>query len=148
MSRRLSFLAAALVLLTACNDCSSKPCKEGITFYLTGVAGTLSPGTQEQLTLCFDGKCDDITISRSDVGGTQFVPFNGIGKNGDHAITVQGDGSFAGTYTGPLPTFEQKPNGSSCGGCPIGAVKIGADGTLTPGSAVTPDTTAPATTGG
>jgi hypothetical protein len=145
MMHRLPFLLAALVVLGACsNDCP--PCKEGVTFYISDVAGSLAPGTEETLKFCFDGQCKDTTISRADAGGTVFVEFSGVGKGGDHAISVAGPASVQGEYKGPISTFDQ--GGGSCS-CAVAAVKVGADGTLTPGTAAVSSTTsAPATTGG
>jgi hypothetical protein len=145
---RRSLFIAAIAVLAACSNCDN-PCKEGITFYVTGLAGSLAPGSKEDVQFCFDGKCQTTSVSRDLVGGTVFLPASGVGKSGDHTITVSGPASLSGTYTGPIESFEQKGAGGSCGTCNVGAVKVGADGTLTPGTAAVSSTTsAPATTGG
>jgi hypothetical protein len=146
---RRSLFVAAIAVLAACSNCDH-PCKEGITFYVTGLAGSLAPGTKEDVQFCFDGKCQTTSVSRDLVGGTVFLPASGVGKSGDHTITVSGPASLSGTYSGPIESFEQKGTGGSCDTCRVGAAKVGADGTLTPGTAVPPSTTAPAptTTGG
>lgn len=142
---RRTFFLAAVALLAACSDCNTK-CTEGITFYVSDVAGTLSPGTKEQLKICFDTTCRQVEISRSNAGGSVFVPFKGVAKSGDHHITLTGPASLSGDYTGPIEAITQNAS-SSCGHCALGTVKVGADGTLTPGSAV-PNTTLVTTTSG
>jgi hypothetical protein len=138
--RRLLF-AAALVVLAACGDCGTA-CKEGITFYVAEVSGALARGTTEPLKICFDGKCSTTIITRSNPGGTVFLPFKGVGSKGDHTLTVTGTGSMSGSYTGPIESYAQK---TGCGTCSLASVKIGADGTVTPGHVVPPTTTSPTT---
>jgi hypothetical protein len=146
MLRRSILLALVPVLaLAACGDDCDSPCKGGITFYVADVTGALAPGTREQLRICFDDSCKDVTVSRAESGPTVFLAFGGAGGKDDHTITVTGTGSLQGEYTGPLSWFTQQPDGKSCASCQIGAVKISADGTLTPGEAV-PPVTAPPTT--
>ena len=149
MIRRAAVLVAALAL-AACGDCGDAKCDGGITFFVADVAGGLARGTTEPLHICLDGTCQDVTISRDDAGGTVFIPFDDVGKAGDHYLTVTGIGSLHGGYKGPLAVFVQKPNGSTCpGSCALASVKIASDGTLTPGvpaSAVTPSTAAAAST--
>lgn len=147
-----SFVLAAVLVLAACSDCD-RTCKEGITFYVADVTGALAPGTSEQLYLCVDDTCKDVTVSRSDSGPTVFFRVGGLRDGGDHTITVKGTGSLQGEYKGPLSTFTQQSDDSSCGSCQIGAVKISADGTLTPGEAAPPaaapsSTPPPETAGG
>lgn len=149
MLRRTLLVALPLALLAACGTCDS-PCKSGITYYVSGLAGSLAPGTSEEVTFCFDDQCDTATVSRDLVGGTLFFPYKGVGT-GDHTVTVTAPGGLAGSYTGPIEAFEQQ-GGDHCDSCQVGSVKVAADGTLTPGVAV-PNTTAPAgngtaTTGG
>jgi hypothetical protein len=134
--RRLALAASAALLIVSCSSdgCGSESCKEGITFYVAEVAGSLARGTTEPLHICFDTQCKDVTITRENAGGSVFLEFSGVGKAGSHDLTVQGTGAFSGQYTGELATFEQKPNGSACpGSCALASVKIGSDGTLTPG---------------
>lgn len=138
---RRSPLLAVVLALAACSDCD-RTCKEGITFYVADVTGAMAPGTSEQLHLCVDGNCKDITVSRAESGPTVFFGVSGLGGGGDHTITVTGTGSLKGEYKGPLSTFTQQSDDESCGSCQIGAVKIAADGTLTPGEAA-PTATAP-----
>ena len=138
MFRRIALAAVALGLV-ACSNCNS-PCKQGITFYVAEVAGSLSRGGTEPLNICFDGSCKDVTITREQVGGSVFVPFTGVGKTGDHDLTVTGTGSFKGEYKGKLASYVQKGSGG-CASCALATVKIGADGTLTPGVPATPATT-------
>ena len=152
MIRRIACVVAAVFAIASCSDCGSATCTEGITFLVADVAGSLARGTEEPLHICFDGVCQDVTISRSNAGGTIFLPFSGVGKETDHDITVEGTGSMRGEYKGKLTTYVQKPNGSSCpGSCALASVKIGSDGTLTPGvpvvRAATTTTTATSTTG-
>jgi hypothetical protein len=84
------------------------------------------------LTICFDGTCKDVTITRDQVGGSVFLPFNGVGKATEHDLTVTGTGTFKGEFKGKLASFTQDPGGD-CSSCSLATVKIGADGTLTPG---------------
>ena len=129
MFRRLTVLAVALVLV-ACSNCD-KACKEGITFYVAEVAGALSRGSSVPLHICFDGTCQDVTISRDNVGGSVFLPFSGVGKQGDHELTVTSTSSLKGNYKGPIPSYVQDPGGD-CKTCALATVKIAADGALTP----------------
>ena len=129
MLRRIAFVVVALVLV-GCSNCSSK-CKEGITFYVAEVAGALSRGGTEPVTICLDGSCQDVTITREHVGSSIFLPFKGVGKNIDHDLTVTGVGAFKGEYKGKLPSYLQDPGGS-CSTCALATVKIGANGALTP----------------
>jgi hypothetical protein len=133
MGRRLGGLAgvALALALVGCSNCDSK-CTEGITFYVADLAGALSRGGTEPLTICFDGTCKDAKITRDQVGGSVVLPFNGVGKDVDHDLTVTGIGSFKGQYTGKLASYTQDPGGD-CSSCSLATVKIGADGTLTPG---------------
>ena len=140
---RRSVLLAVLLVLAACSAGSNGKCKEGITFYVADVTGAMAPGTSEQLRICFDGTCKEVKVSRADSGPTVFLEFGGMGRDGDHTITVTGTGSLKGEYKGPLSTFTQKPN--SGGSCELGAVKISSDGTITPGSAIPPETAPPTT---
>ena len=129
MVRKLTVLAMVLAFaLTGCSKSNSK-CTGGITFYVAELAGALSRGGTEPLTICFDGTCKDVTITRDEVGGSVFLPFEGVGKDADHDLTVSGTGSLKGQYTGKLASFIQDSGGSSCS---LATVKIGADGTLTP----------------
>ena len=136
MLRRF-LLAAVIVVLAACSDCGAS-CKEGISFYVSDAAGALAPGRKEDLQICFDGACKTTTLSRSNVGGTVFLAFSGVGKSGDHTITLTSTGALKGTYTGPLTTYTQTTKGSCTSKCPVAAVKIGADGSLTPGKPAVP----------
>jgi hypothetical protein len=157
MFRRITLVVVALALV-ACSNCNSK-CKEGITFYVAEVAGALSRGGSEPITICFDGSCKDVTITRDQVGGSIFVPFKGVGNNIDHDLTVTGVGAFKGEYKGKLASYLQDPGGS-CSTCALATVKIGANGALTPaipaprsttttvGVAVPPGAAATTTSGG
>jgi hypothetical protein len=142
MVRKLSGCAGAVVLalaLVSCSNCDSK-CTEGITFSVAELAGALSRGGSEPLTVCFDGTCKDATITRDQVGGSVFLPFKGVGKAVDHDLTVTGTGSLKGQYKGKLASYTQSP-GAGCSSCSLATVKIGADGTLTPGVPAAPATT-------
>jgi hypothetical protein len=130
-------LAAVALLLVACNDCNST-CKEGITFYVADLAGSLARGTTETLHICFDGTCREVVVGRQNTGGTVFLPFSGVGKAGDHQITVSGTGALKGQYNGPLASYSQK---ASCSTCSLASVKIGSGGELTPGVPVVKPTT-------
>lgn len=140
MFRRLALVAVALVAV-ACSSCD-KPCKEGITFYVADVAGALSRGGEVPLKICFDGSCQDLTITRDNVGGSTFLSFSGVGKQGDHELTVTSTTSLKGNYKGPIYSYSQDPGGD-CKTCALATVKIGADGTLTP---ALPPPKAPTTT--
>ncbi len=129
MLRRLALVVVALGV-AACSNCDS-PCKEGITFYVAEVAGALSPGSEVPLHICFDGSCQDVTITRDNVGGSVFLPFSGVGKQGDHELTVTSTSSLTGSYKGPVSSYVQDPGGD-CKSCALATVKIAADGTLTP----------------
>ena len=142
MLRRFVLAAVALGLV-ACSNCNS-PCKEGITFNVAEVAGSLARGSSEPLHVCFDGSCQDVTITRELAGSSIFLPFTGVGKNVDHDLTVTGVGSFTGEYKGKLAGYVQKGSGG-CASCSLATVKIGADGKLTPGVPAAP---APTTTVG
>jgi hypothetical protein len=134
LARGLAVFAGAIALviaLVACGNCDSK-CTEGITFFVADVAGALSRGGSEPLTICFDGTCKDVTITRDQVGGSVFLPFTGVGKTVDHDLTVTGIGSLKGEFTGKLSSYTQDPGGD-CSSCSLATVKIAADGTLTPG---------------
>ena len=142
MISRLAVVVAAAFAIASCSDCGSAKCTEGITFLVADVAGALSRGTEEPLHICFDGTCQDVTISRANAGGTIFLPFSGVGKDSEHDLTVAGTGSMRGEYRGKLPSYVQQPNGSSCpGNCALATVKIGADGALTPGIPAAPGST-------
>ncbi len=129
MFRRLALVAVALGLV-ACSNCD-RECKEGITFYVAEVAGALSRGGEVPLQICFDGSCQDVTITRDNVGGSVFLPFSGVGKQGDHELTVTSTSSLRGEYNGPISSFVHDP-GDDCKSCALATVKIAADGTLTP----------------
>jgi hypothetical protein len=145
MLRRFALLAAAF-LVGSCSHCSTAKCKEGITFYVADVAGSLARGTAEPLRICLDGNCQDVTITRANAGGTVFLAFSGVAKDIDHDLTVTGTGSLKGQYTGKLSSYIQKPNGASCPGtCALASVKIGSDGKLTPGIPAVQKTTTVAT---
>ena len=148
LARRLAVFAGAVALalaLVSCGNCDSK-CTEGITFYVAELAGALSRGGTEPLTVCFDGTCKDVTITRDQVGGSVFLPFTGVGKAVDHNLTVTGIGSLKEVFTGKLPSYTQDPGGE-CSSCSLATVKIAADGTLTPGVAAVSATTTTTTTG-
>jgi hypothetical protein len=137
--RRAPALVAALIVLSACGDDCATPCQKGITFYVSELAGSLGAGSSEQVTLCLDADCKDVTVSRSNVGGSLFVPFDGVDGNAAHTVTLTGPGSLTGSYQGTLPVFDQSVGGG-CASCAMAAVKIAADGTLTPGQAATNST--------
>jgi hypothetical protein len=138
MLRRITLVVVALALV-ACSNCNAK-CKEGITFYVAEVAGALARGSSEPLHICLDGSCQDVTVTREHVGTSVFLPFTGVGKNVDHDLTVTGIGAFKGEYKGKLPSYLQDPGGS-CSTCALATVKIGANGTLTPGVPAPPAAT-------
>jgi hypothetical protein len=127
---RRSALAVVALALVACSNCNAQ-CKEGITFYVAELAGSLSRGGTEPLHICLDGNCQDTTVTRSNVGGSIFVAFSGVGKAIDHDLTVTGVGAFKGEYKGKIPSYTQDPGGS-CKVCALATVKIGADGTMSP----------------
>ena len=139
MFRRLALAVVALTLVACTSDCRSA-CKSGITFYVAEVAGALKRGGSEPATICFDGSCQDVKISRDMVGGTVFLQFDGVGKAIDHDLTVKGTGSFKGEYKGKIVSYVQAP-GSGCATCSLATVKIAADGTITPGVPKPPVTT-------
>ena len=141
--RRLTVVGFALALV-ACGDCDS-PCKEGITFHVGDVAGALSAGGQEPVTICFDGDCKETTITRDDSGGSIFLPFKGVGNDDDHALTVTGTGALKGEYDGKIFAYFQDPGGD-CKTCALATVKFGADGTLTPAILAPENTTSTAAT--
>ncbi len=129
MLRRIALVAVALTL-AACSTSTTK-CKAGITFYVAEVAGALSRGGSEPLTICLDGSCQNVTITREHVGSSIFLPFKGVGNNVDHDLTVTGVGAFKGEYKGKLASYLQDPGGGSAT-CALATVKIGANGALTP----------------
>lgn len=131
-------LMVLLLVLAACGDDCTTPCRPGINFYVSELAGTLSAGSSEKVTLCLDGDCHDITLSRSDVGGTKFVPFASFGSGADHTLTLTGPGSLAGSYQGALTVLDQ--SGGGCAACAMGVVQVAADGSLTPGQVATSTT--------
>ena len=62
---------------------------------------------------------------------------------------MTGAGSFHGEYKGKLASYVQKPNGASCpGSCALATVKIGSDGTLSPGVPTPQPATTAATNAG
>jgi len=135
--RRLGRMLRCLVLtavgltVVACQNCDNK-CTGGITFLVGDVAGALARGSSEPLSVCFDNQCRDIAVSRANAGNSVFLPFDGVGKDVDHTLTVKGSGTLTGSYSGKLTTVVQKPGGG-CKSCALATVKVGADGTLTPG---------------
>ena len=145
MIRRIALVAVALTMV-ACSTCTTK-CTGGITFLVADVAGALARGTTESLTICFDGPCQNVTISRANAGGSIFLAFSGVGKDVDHTLTVTGAGALKGEYSGKLTSYVQKPSGG-CKSCALATVKIGADGTLTPGVPAPTVTGVTSTTGG
>ena len=126
-----------VIVAAGCSNCSQS-CTAGITFDVSALAGSLGRGTEEPLTVCFDGTCRAVTVSRENVGGTVFLPFSGVNRTGDHDLTVTGSGAFKGEYHGPIVSYSQK---SSCSICALATVKIAADGALTPGVPVAPTVT-------
>jgi len=129
-ARRVA-LALLAVALVGCHNCDNA-CKEGITFNVAEVAGALSRGGQVPLHICFDGECQDVTITRDNAAGSVFLPFSGVCKAGDHHLAVTSTSALKGDYTGPITSFVQDPGGD-CKTCALATVKVGADGTLTPG---------------
>ena len=140
LARKLA-CAVLAVAIVGCGNCDSK-CTEGISFFVAEVAGALSRGGKETLTICFDGTCKEVTITREQVGGSVFLPFKGVGKDIDHDLTVAGTGSLRGEFKGKFPSYTQDPGGD-CSSCDLATVKIGADGKLTPATAATQVTTTP-----
>jgi hypothetical protein len=137
-------LLAALAVLAACSNCNAAACKGGITFLVADVAGALARPASGPLQICFDGQCKSVTVTRSDAGGSVFLAFSGVGRSGDHTISVKGVGSMKGDYKGPIDSYNTP---ASCAGtCALASVKIGADGMITPGR-VTPTTTTISTPG-
>lgn len=123
-------IAAFALLLAGCGSCSTT-CKEGITFYVAEVAGSLARGTSQELKVCFDGSCKTITVSRNNVGGSIFVPFGGVGNSGDHHLTVDGTTAIHGDYKGKIQSYKQVLD-NGCGTCRLATIKIAADGSITP----------------
>ena len=140
--RSLAIVAIALTVV-ACQDCGTK-CKGGVTFNVADLAGSLSRGGSEALHVCFDGSCQDVTVTREDSGGSMFLPFKGVGDDIDHTITVTGEGALKGEYTGKIESYTQDPGGD-CKTCDLATVKIGADGSITPAVSVNQATTTTAT---
>jgi len=133
-----------LVLLVSLAACSSSGiCSSGITVFIGDVAGMLKAGASLPVTICFDGNCQVTTVKHAQAGGTVFLKFDGVGSAGDHTITVSAPGGVKGEYKGPIDHFEQKSGDASCA---LAGVKIGADGTVTPGRIPTTTTVAPTTT--
>lgn len=145
MLRRIALTAVALAL-AACSNCD-RPCKEGITFFVGDVAGALSRGSEVPLQICFDGDCKDVTITRDHVGGSVFLEFKGVAKQGDHQLTVTSTSSLQGQYSGPVYSYRQDPGGS-CSACDLATVKIAADGTITPAVPAPTGDTTPGTASG
>jgi hypothetical protein len=127
--RRLIVILFAVVL-AGCSTCSTT-CKEGVTFYVAELAGSLARGTSQELKICFDGTCKNIVVSRENVGGSVFVPFSGVGDNGEHKVTVDGTASIHGEYKGRIESYKQVLD-NGCGTCRLATIKIAANGTLTP----------------
>ncbi|MEI7971121.1 MAG: hypothetical protein WCI10_01105 [Actinomycetota bacterium] len=123
-------IAAFALLLAGCGSCSTT-CKEGITFYVAEVAGSLARGTSQELKVCFDGSCKTIVVSRNNVGGSIFVPFGGVAGSGNHHVTVDGTTAIHGDYKGKIESYKQVLD-NGCGTCRLATIKIAADGSLTP----------------
>ncbi len=134
-SLRWSAAALAAALLVGCGSDCGAPCRAGVTLYVGALAGTLAPGSSEQISVCVDDACHDVELSRSNVGGTVFVAAPDVGRSGGHTVTLTGPGAVHGDYTGPLTVFDQS-GARGCAFCAIAAVEVGADGALTPGAAV------------
>ena len=132
MKRLLGVVFA--VVLAGCGTCSTT-CKEGITFNVAEVAGSLARGTSQELSICFDGSCKKVVVSRDNVGGSIFVPFGGVGDNGDHKVTVDGTTAIHGEYKGKIESYKQELD-NGCGTCRLATIKIAANGTLTPATSV------------
>lgn len=128
------FGAIFAVFLAGCSTCSTT-CKEGITFYVAEVAGSLARGTSQELKICFDDSCKTIVVSRNNVGGSIFVPFSEVGGSGNHKVTVDGTTSIHGEYKGKIETYKQELD-NGCGTCRLATIKIAANGTLTPSTSV------------
>ena len=129
------FLVGVFALVLAgCGTCSTT-CKEGITFYVAEVAGSLARGTSQELKICFDDSCKNIVISRNNVGGSVFVPFGGVGESGNHKVTVDGTAAIHGEYSGKIESYKQELD-NGCGTCRLATIKIAANGTLTPATSV------------
>ena len=137
--RSLLILVAGFMVV-ACQNCDSK-CKGGVTFYVADLAGSLGRGGSEPLHVCFDQRCQDLTITRANAGGSVFLPFKGVGDHVSHTITVTGVGTLKGEYSGKIDSYTQDPGGD-CAACDLATIKIGSDGTLTPAVVATPATTA------
>ena len=140
--RSLAIVAVAFTVV-ACEGCDTK-CTEGVTFNVAELAGSLSRGGSEPLHVCFDGNCQDVTITRDDSGGSVFLAFKGVGDDIEHTITVTGEGALKGEYTGKIESYTQDPGGD-CKTCDLATVKIGADGSITPAVSVNQATTTTAT---
>jgi hypothetical protein len=138
MTRRLAAAALALALF-ACspnNSCPTATCQSGVSFILKDVVGSLATGGKIALKLCVDGTCKDVTVARTDASTRQFVEVGGLGGQGSHTVTVTAtDGkAVKGEYKGALATAVDQPSGAACPAkCPIATVKVGDDGTITPG---------------
>lgn len=148
MVRRITVAALAFVLF-ACspNDsCPKVTCKAGVSFLFKDIAGGLAAGGKVPLKVCVDGTCKDLTVTRADADSRQFIEVGGLGGDGDHTITVAATGGRAlkGEYKGKLATVAGQPDGAACpGACAIATVRVGEDGTITPG---VPTPTAASTT--
>lgn len=127
----LGFIA---FVLAGCGTCSTT-CKEGVTFNVAEIAGSLARGTSQELKICFDGSCKNVVVSRDNVGGSVFVPFGGVGDSGDHKVTVDGSAAIHGEYIGKIESYKQELD-NGCGTCRLATIKISANGTLTPATSV------------
>ena len=135
-------MASVAALASACSSDCNATCTGGVTFDVSPVVGAMARGTNETLHLCFDSQCHDITVSRSNVGGTVFVPFDGVASAGDHTLTVTGAGSFKGQFRGAVPSYQGSAGSGSCKvSCGLATVRIGADGSLQPATPVPAATT-------
>jgi hypothetical protein len=145
-------LLLALVLVACSANASCKPCKSGLTFVLDRIAGSLSRGTQADISICVDGTCKTETVTRDAASHSVFVEAGGLGGKSVHTITVRSKSgtTIDGSYTGPIEMIDNSSSAKCSNVCKVGVVKVEDNGTPVPGvpskataSSVAPSTTAP-----
>ena len=151
---RLGVVVLLALVLVACsaNASSCKPCKSGLTFVLDRIAGSLSRGTQADISICVDGNCKTEIVTRDASSHSVFVEAGGLGDRSDHTITVRSKSgsTIDGSYKGPIEVIDNSSGAKCSNVCKVGVVKVEDNGTPVPGvpskptaSSVAPSTTAP-----
>ena len=125
----------ALVLVACSPNASCKPCKSGLTFVLDRIAGSLSRGTQTDISICVDGTCTTETVTRDAASHSVFVEAGGLGGKSVHTITVGSTSGSAigGSYKGPIEVIDNSSGAKCSSVCKVGVVMVEDNGTPVPG---------------